>query len=412
MSNKLSAATAVLMACAATGASAVNLPGAEGTYAFGGGLVEFGDSGRNSDQGLGGHLGLGLALSPNNALELEFSGLSRDRDDLDQSDQQLALRASYVRDFGRLPGSFGLTPFVSIGVAAFDERVVDNDVTAFGGSLGAGLLLPIFNNRFAVRSDALAQLQANDESIPGEDAILDFQVRIGIQIPFSPAPRRYAPARPPPETPSDQRELTPDARDQPLDCAVKEVDPVTGKAECVYDTDLDGVDDNLDRCPDTPGRTLVDVNGCKIEGSVDSDDDGILDDVDACPATISGLTVDATGCVVAQTATLRAVNFESGSARLTENAKLALVGVARTLKNQKNLLVGINGHTDDVGNDDFNLALSSQRAKSVRQYLILKGVPGRRLTATGYGETSPVADNQSEAGRLANRRVEFKVSVQ
>jgi outer membrane protein OmpA-like peptidoglycan-associated protein len=67
----------------------------------------------------------------------------------------------------------------------------------------------------------------------------------------------------------------------------------------------------------------------------------------------------------------------------------------------------IEGHTDDVGADEFNQKLSQDRADSVRTYLVGKGIAEDRLEAVGYGETKPVQDNKTSAGRAANRRTEF-----
>jgi len=70
----------------------------------------------------------------------------------------------------------------------------------------------------------------------------------------------------------------------------------------------------------------------------------------------------------------------------------------------------VEGHTDSQGNDDANQVLSEQRAKSVRDYLVSRGVAADRITSTGKGETSPVADNKSAEGRANNRRVEIVVT--
>ena len=81
--------------------------------------------------------------------------------------------------------------------------------------------------------------------------------------------------------------------------------------------------------------------------------------------------------------------------------------VAASLKAWPGVRVEIQGHTDNVGATEPNRDLSSRRAESVRQYLISTGIDGARLTAVGYGEDLPVADNTTEAGRAANRRVEL-----
>ena len=84
---------------------------------------------------------------------------------------------------------------------------------------------------------------------------------------------------------------------------------------------------------------------------------------------------------------------------------------ARALKgmNDPNLLIEIGGHTDDRGSVSYNERLSQARAESVRQYLIGRNVSADQLTAKGYGASQPLADNDTEAGRAENRRVEFRI---
>ena len=82
--------------------------------------------------------------------------------------------------------------------------------------------------------------------------------------------------------------------------------------------------------------------------------------------------------------------------------------MALSLKQWPEIRVEVAGHTDSVGNDGYNLKLSSQRADSVRAYLEGKGVAASRMTAKGYGEKNPIADNATEGGRDKNRRVELK----
>ena len=72
--------------------------------------------------------------------------------------------------------------------------------------------------------------------------------------------------------------------------------------------------------------------------------------------------------------------------------------------------VMIEGHTDNIGTDDYNQGLSQRRADSVRSYLVRQGVDGDRLTAVGAGESAPVAGNESATGRQLNRRVEVIIS--
>jgi outer membrane protein OmpA-like peptidoglycan-associated protein len=75
----------------------------------------------------------------------------------------------------------------------------------------------------------------------------------------------------------------------------------------------------------------------------------------------------------------------------------------------KEAKVIIEGHTDNKGADDANMTLSQKRADAVKRYIASKGVSASRMTAIGYGETKPVADNDSEEGRALNRRVDFNL---
>jgi OOP family OmpA-OmpF porin len=84
--------------------------------------------------------------------------------------------------------------------------------------------------------------------------------------------------------------------------------------------------------------------------------------------------------------------------------------VAQALKDNPTIKVEIQGHTDSVGNDNFNLKLSQKRAESVRTYLIKQGIASDRMTAKGYGENVPIADNRTGDGRAQNRRVEFVIT--
>lgn len=384
---------ALLLGCAT--ASATHINGYEGVYGWGGGLYEFGDSKRDSDEGLGFQLGVGMPFLGRSGESLEFSfrNIERDREIDGRPDYQRTIFANWTRDLGLQDLPLAAKPFVLVGAGAVQEDVRGDDELHFGLDGGLGALFPLLDWGWAVRAEAVAQAQVNDKSVPNEDYLVDYQLRLGLQIPFD-----YESAAPP--------------VDAVPECPTRVVDPVTGRADCITDSDRDGVADGTDQCPGTPGGQAVDTRGCTIAGPVDSDGDGVLDEVDACPGSTAGMAVDATGCLVEQTVTLRAVNFETSSALLLSDSRVALDEVARALKNQKNLTVEISGHTDDVGNDGYNQMLSQQRAESVRQYLIGKGVNADRLSAVGLGEAQPVSGNDSEEGRMANRRVEFKVSVQ
>ncbi|MBS0366818.1 MAG: OmpA family protein [Proteobacteria bacterium] len=130
--------------------------------------------------------------------------------------------------------------------------------------------------------------------------------------------------------------------------------------------------------------------------------------VSKCPGTPAGVAVDADGCPI-KDVVLEGVNFETNSAQLTGASRPILDKVADGLRQHPHLKVEIQGHTDSTGSAKYNLGLSDRRAASVREYLISQGVPAAQLTERGYGETQPVANNATAAGRLSNRRVVMHV---
>ena len=99
--------------------------------------------------------------------------------------------------------------------------------------------------------------------------------------------------------------------------------------------------------------------------------------------------------------------FEFGSAELTPALRSLLDTGAGILLRNPTILMTIEGHTDSVGSDTFNLALSNARAQAGVDYLVALGVQPERLFAVGFGESRPIADNDTVEGRTQNRRLEF-----
>lgn len=176
---------------------------------------------------------------------------------------------------------------------------------------------------------------------------------------------------------------------------------------CPRDDDGDGVANYNDKCPDTPRGITVDNRGCPL----DDDNDGVVNNRDECPGTPQGTKVDSKGCPeAAETAVvLHDVNFAFDSSALDESSRTALDRAARIIK-QQHLSLGIVGHTDSIGSAAYNQALSERRAEAVRAYLVAAGVDKASLIASGKGENSPVASNQTPDGRAKNRRVEFVIA--
>jgi OmpA-OmpF porin, OOP family len=103
------------------------------------------------------------------------------------------------------------------------------------------------------------------------------------------------------------------------------------------------------------------------------------------------------------------VEFETGSARLTAKGKALLDELAATIQEDPDTHIEVQGHTDARGAAEKNMRLSQARAIATLEYLVMKGVAAKRLSARGYGQDHPIADNDTEEGRRQNRRIDFLV---
>jgi OOP family OmpA-OmpF porin len=179
---------------------------------------------------------------------------------------------------------------------------------------------------------------------------------------------------------------------------------------CPKDSDGDGVYDGIDQCPNTPNGAIVDNVGCPK----DSDGDGVYDGIDQCPDTPAGLKVDATGCPLPIKETVSidlSVQFDFDSAVVKPGYDEHINRVAKFLKSYPEVKAVIEGHTCNIGTEEYNMKLSQRRAKSVMQKLIDKGVDASRMQSVGFGESRPIADNSTKSGRERNRRVMGAIST-
>ena len=174
---------------------------------------------------------------------------------------------------------------------------------------------------------------------------------------------------------------------------------------CGFDDDHDGVANYVDRCANTSADIAVDGYGCEW----DSDGDGVVDSKDHCVGTPPDLQVEPMGCVLVQVVTLQGINFQSGSHMLNDGARTLLSSVADTLRRHPKLRVEIGGHTDNTGPVAINRELSVNRAKEAYNYLVQQGVNHEIMLVKGYAWDLPVSDNDSDQGRLENRRVEMRI---
>jgi len=173
-------------------------------------------------------------------------------------------------------------------------------------------------------------------------------------------------------------------------------------ADLLKDSDGDGVADKLDKCPNTEAGIKVDGSGCPL----DVDADGIPDSKDACP-TVKG-TAALNGCPEFKAGPAIAIQFEFNSSVLKTTAYSTLDKLSADLKANSSAMVQLDGHASAEGTEEYNMSLSRDRANSVKTYLVNSGIAASRIAVTAYGESRPVASNATEAGRMENRRVEFK----
>ena len=173
------------------------------------------------------------------------------------------------------------------------------------------------------------------------------------------------------------------------------------------DTDGDGIEDAKDACPEEAGPR-------RFRGCPDTDGDGIADPQDKCPNDFG--PSDNEGCPNPTAEAIDELNklgavvqFELNKSNIKPEAFDILMAVYDLMTKYGNTDFLIEGHTDTSGPKVFNDKLSLDRANEVKSHLIEKGVDSDRLSTVGFGEDKPKVSNSTRKGRIANRRVEFKV---
>jgi outer membrane protein OmpA-like peptidoglycan-associated protein len=219
------------------------------------------------------------------------------------------------------------------------------------------------------------------------------------------------------------RDGVPDSEDAcPNQKGVSSIDPKRNGCPGEVDTDLDGIADRQDACPKAKGSTNEDPskNGCPTQ---DGDGDGIADIDDACPnerGAPDKADKSKNGCpkdvrvTTGEIVILRQVHFKLGGSSLNETVDPVsddLLTEVRDviLQHPEIQIIEVQGHADDTGTSEFNKQLSEQRAQAVRGWLVKKGIDAKRLVSRGYGATRPIATNQTDDGKAANRRVQFVI---
>lgn len=321
----------------------------------------------------GWQLSLGKPLARHWNLELRAYGDRSSRGSGRPDLEHLGLGLDGMYMFRRTPG---FSPFFLLGAA--DQRTRQGSVSAYNpvADAGLGFFSRFGDSGIGIRVDVRYRVDfVNHFDTPkGLTTLRDIAYNVGLVIPLGARPRQPAAATPAQPSPPP-------------------------------DADGDGVPDSSDRCPGTPAGTRVNRQGCPV----DSDNDGVPDASDRCPGTPAGTPVNAHGCPQPVVIRLPGVQFGPDSDRLDAAARTALDRVAqRFLKNPRMQAV-VAGYTDNIGSQESNRKLSLSRARTVRAYLIGLGVSPGQLVARGFGESDPVGNNATRAGRAKNRRIELHV---
>lgn len=170
----------------------------------------------------------------------------------------------------------------------------------------------------------------------------------------------------------------------------------------MVDNDHDGIGDAKDRCPDTPIGVEVDAEGCAF----DRDQDGVKDYEDACPDSMAHAKVKVDGCADFVSFNLY---YAPRVNEITPKSMLILDKAVGFLQEHPEYKVKITGHTDNVGDEAYNMKLSKDRAEDVLKIFNRKGINFKRLEASGKGESEPIESNDTDEGRALNRRIEVEV---
>lgn len=341
---------------------------------------------RGTDDGFGGQLSLGKSVTNGLNLELVSQYLVADPKTGSGSAKLTGVGIGAMV----FPSSYLPDLYVPISIMRGQVRdnpgpIPDYSTTFF--DIGLGYLIGLgsvgeYLNGTSIRAEVRYRIDAHGRELAGvhtgeRKAFYEGIAGLGLLIPIGSVAKPVEPA--------------------PVEEAPAEIVPVA-----VGDADNDGVPDDRDQCPETPAGATVDENGCPPAPEPAPAAD--------CIPPGPGEPIDLNGCKAGDAIVLRGVNFELDSARLTPNAKVILDGVADALLAQQAIKAEIGGYTSSEGSEAHNQKLSERRAASVLEYLTGRGVTADRLTSQGYGEASPVADNNTEDGRELNRRVELKVT--
>ncbi|HXK17852.1 MAG TPA: OmpA family protein [Polyangiaceae bacterium] len=341
--------------------------------------------------------------------------------------------------------AYRLVPFVLLGGGGMNLR---SGTAALGRDsdpemhFGAGVkfaILQTLSARFDFRDDLMQKNRA-DAAVKDGDLVQNFELLLGLSVTLG----RTGNEAPPPPKDSDGDGFIdtqdaclavpgvapngcPAALAQPGDIDSDDIldpsdacptvpedhaQPAPNDGCPSPDTDADGFLNDVDKCPNEKG---IAPDGCPVH---DKDGDGISDEVDKCPdqpETKNGFQ-DADGCpdelpkeVAKFAGVIKGIQFDFGKATIRKESSKVLDDAIKVLKQYEELRIMVSGHTDNVGEAQKNIELSQERANSVKEYMVGKGIATARIETRGAGPNEPVADNATDKGRQENRRIEFKL---
>jgi len=262
-----------------------------------------------------------------------------------------------------------LYALVGLGLEDYKNEQFGNDLEGFI-NYGAGVKYWV-NDNFALKAEVRHAINADSDN--------NLLYTLGFVIPFGEKSQTEMPIK-----------------SEPIAVEKK---PMPVVVEAPKDGDKDGVLDINDKCLNTPEAITVDANGC----AYDDDKDGVINEYDRCMTTPAGRVVDESGCMLV---VQLHVNFATNKSDVTSDYSGKIQEVVEFMNENKTYDVALSGHTDSVGSVKYNQVLSEKRAAAVSNMLVGQGVEASRISTMGYGESKPIASNETEEGRAENRRVE------
>ncbi|MCX7553676.1 OmpA family protein [Marinicella sp. S1101] len=334
------------------------------------------DSEKNLESNFGLGLGLGKFINDKWSVDVEYDQVSLDLDASPGSVSQTGL--GLVTRYHFNEGS-SMRPFLSAGIGWLDHdgsgsaaaQAIDSSDMMLNLGLGVRKMV---TDRVGFMSEVKYRLDTDDYTGTAS-SYDDYVFSMGLNIALGAAAKAAA--------------------------APEIVEPAPQ-----LDSDGDGVSDQTDRCPNTPAGMAVDAYGCH-DG--DADNDGVKDSMDKCPNSRAGAVVDADGCEVQVVIELQGVYFDLDKATLKDESIAILDAAVATMGEHGSIVVEVAGHTDSTASEAYNQDLSERRAQVVYNYLVEQGVSADRMTWKGYGESSPIATNDTAEGRAKNRRTELVI---